>query len=68
MFHNKRHPAEIGAAGIRDYLLENNYDIRTVRELPGHGDVRTTQIYPQGLINKNFVKSPPDAWSVSGLD
>ena len=27
------------------HLLERGYDIRTVRELMGHADVRTTQIY-----------------------
>ena len=43
------------------HLLENHYDIRTVQELLGHKDVRTTQIYTHVAQNKNFVKSPLDA-------
>ncbi len=43
------------------HLLEDDYDIRTVQELPGHKDVRTTMIYTPGLNrNKINVRSPID--------
>ena len=46
----------------RRSMLENGYDIRTVQELPGHKDVKTTMIYTH-VLNRGGkgVKSPADS-------
>jgi site-specific recombinase XerD len=57
-----------GTRSFSTHSLEGGYDIRTVQEVMGRNDARTTMIYTH-VLNKggHGVKSPVDMF-IAGLD
>ena len=58
----KRATAHTLRHSFASHLLQANYDIRTIQELLGHSDVRTTMIY------RHIVKSTTTKGAKSPLD
>lgn len=58
----KRATAHTFRHSYASHLLQANYDIRTIQELPGHGDLKTTMIYTHTVKSQTIkeARSPSD--------